>query len=193
MYNKLRQEYNKQSFKKYLKTNLGCKCRICGSEENIEYHHIIALAVGGDNSLSNIIPLCYECHQKAHRTRNVRKYCAERSDNYGRPSPLTYEQAEPILEQYFLCKIGAKECWKKLGYTGKVKLAGKKHYKRYKDEHGIIQSRNNIDLIASQPSKKNSKRNTDTEEIFNELEGRVVGYIKYNSGKTEVLIYSPQE
>ena len=188
----LRTQYNNPTSKQLLKDNLGDKCANCGSCYKVEYHHIVPLALGGTNKLSNIVPLCYQCHKAAHHGQHITKY-RKHSENYGRPSPLTYEQAEPILEQYFLCKIWAKECWKKLGYTGKVKLAEKKYYKRYKDEHGVVENKNNIDMLVARMSKKYLQTHIDTEEIFSELEGRPVGYIKYNSGKTEVLIYSPQE
>jgi len=45
---------------------IGRTCINCGSDENIEYHHVIPLSIGGRNVLSNIQPLCYECHSKLH-------------------------------------------------------------------------------------------------------------------------------
>jgi 5-methylcytosine-specific restriction endonuclease McrA len=42
------------------------RCVNCGSAEHIEYHHIVPLANGGNHIFTNIVPLCYECHLKAH-------------------------------------------------------------------------------------------------------------------------------
>lgn len=38
-------------------------CKICGSKENLELHHMIPLAIGGDNDNRNIIILCCNCHK----------------------------------------------------------------------------------------------------------------------------------
>jgi hypothetical protein len=40
----------------------GCMCRICGSEENLEVHHMLALTFGGKSTLKNLITLCEDCH-----------------------------------------------------------------------------------------------------------------------------------
>lgn len=45
---------------------VGTRCAKCGSDEYIEYHHIKPLSRGGTNKLSNIIPLCSQCHSKVH-------------------------------------------------------------------------------------------------------------------------------
>lgn len=46
----------------------GKTCIYCGKPAT-ELHHIIPRHMGGDNRLSNIVPLCYGCHQKAHSKR----------------------------------------------------------------------------------------------------------------------------
>lgn len=48
------------------KDYIGRVCVNCGSTEDIEYHHIVPLSLGGNDVLSNIQPLCYECHSKLH-------------------------------------------------------------------------------------------------------------------------------
>jgi hypothetical protein len=40
-------------------------CRICGSEENLEVHHMLALTYGGKSTLKNLITLCADCHYYA--------------------------------------------------------------------------------------------------------------------------------
>ena len=59
------------------------RCVNCGSDQHIELHHIVPLANGGNHIFTNIVPLCYDCHLKAHNkikrqsgyreTRNTRK------------------------------------------------------------------------------------------------------------------------
>lgn len=41
-------------------------CRNCGSTNAISAHHIIFVSEGGDDRLSNLITLCFDCHRKAH-------------------------------------------------------------------------------------------------------------------------------
>ena len=52
------------------------KCAYCGNVENLEIHHIKPRQMGLDNSPSNLIVLCRECHRKipiSKRTNNDRK------------------------------------------------------------------------------------------------------------------------
>lgn len=46
-------------------------CFFCGSNENLEHHHIIPVSEGGDNSYQNLISLCFSCHKKVHRMRSM--------------------------------------------------------------------------------------------------------------------------
>ena len=62
---------------------------------------------------------------------------------------MSHKDAEPILDDYFSCKIGAKECWEKLGYKGAPKLTGKKAYKEYVKRHKILYFKNKIDLLLN--------------------------------------------
>lgn len=41
-------------------------CSTCGSKKDIELHHIIPLAKGGNNEYYNLIYLCHDCHRKLH-------------------------------------------------------------------------------------------------------------------------------
>ena len=45
---------------------VGRVCVNCGETEEIEYHHIVPLSLGGNDVLSNICPLCAKCHGKVH-------------------------------------------------------------------------------------------------------------------------------
>ena len=41
-------------------------CANCGSEFNVQIHHIVPVSQGGGNKESNLVFLCRECHKKAH-------------------------------------------------------------------------------------------------------------------------------
>lgn len=46
------------------------KCVNCGSEKDIMFHHIVPLALGGNDIVSNIVPLCTDCHYLIHHEKN---------------------------------------------------------------------------------------------------------------------------
>lgn len=54
--------------KKNLKkcTSLNPCCRFCDSSTGLWAHHIRFVSEGGDDSLDNLISLCFNCHRKAH-------------------------------------------------------------------------------------------------------------------------------
>lgn len=162
----LRLEFNRPLFKQLLRDNLGDKCVNCNSDYKVEYHHIVPLALGGTNRLSNIVPLCYQCHKAAHNGRHMTQY-AKNSKNTGRPNKVSYEDAEPILDLYFSCIIGTAECIERLGYSKKTHMQDIPHHGKYKKENSILASKNRIDIIVQ-------KNNGEMPE-----DGREIGYIKY--------------
>ena len=50
----------------YLKSTVGDKCCSCGSSDNIEYHHVVPLSLGGQDVITNIYPVCSSCHSLIH-------------------------------------------------------------------------------------------------------------------------------
>ena len=46
----------------------GFKCQQCGSQENIEVHHIGAV---NTTSIDELITLCHKCHTEAHRQKTI--------------------------------------------------------------------------------------------------------------------------
>ena len=48
------------------KEEIGLQCCNCGSTSDLQYHHIIPVAIGGKDINSNICCLCYDCHYKLH-------------------------------------------------------------------------------------------------------------------------------
>ena len=55
------------------------KCRICGSYDLLEVHHISPWRISRDNSDENLITVCFHCHMNLHRfekysdLRNVKR------------------------------------------------------------------------------------------------------------------------
>ena len=42
-------------------------CAACGSEHDLQYHHLVPVSKGGEDDPTNIIVLCAGCHQKWHQ------------------------------------------------------------------------------------------------------------------------------
>ena len=146
-YIKLRNEFARKSFRTVMYEQLGRKCVNCGSTFKIEYHHIVPLINGGTNNLSNIVPLCVECHEKAHDKKGFK------SRGGGRPKLITFEDAEPTLHKYFNKEIGTKECKKLLGLSENNHSTMPDLCKIYKEKYNINNFYNNIDLLNSQKKR----------------------------------------
>ena len=152
MYDELRQEFTKPSFRNELENKLGNICVNCGTNELIEYHHIVPLKNGGTNKLTNIVPLCECCHYKAHDKTKMK------NRNGGRPKAIEFEQAEPILHRYYNLEIGTSETKLLLGLSENNKSTFPRLKKEYEEKHNIKGFYNNIDLLKSQVKRIQSMK-----------------------------------
>lgn len=41
-------------------------CALCGSNRQLQIHHVVKRSQGGTNSMHNLITLCSTCHANAH-------------------------------------------------------------------------------------------------------------------------------
>lgn len=61
-------------------------CIVCGYNKHIEIHHILPRSEGGENRLSNIVPLCPNCHTEVHydliKAEDYKKKTKEILDSY---------------------------------------------------------------------------------------------------------------
>lgn len=46
-------------------------CAACGNENDLQYHHLVPVVLGGKDEPSNIIVLCAVCHQKWHKQKGT--------------------------------------------------------------------------------------------------------------------------
>lgn len=102
------------------------RCQYCGRPAE-QYHHIVPRHMGGDNRLSNIVPLCYECHLKAHSKRGnahgkLGRKEIEPSDNFD-------EVADYYLDGIYCLKTA-------LEFTGMARNTFYKHLHRYAEREG---------------------------------------------------------
>lgn len=64
------EETSMRSVKKSLIDECGCTCWCCMKEfepNDLQGHHIVPVAQGGQTTKSNIALLCDECHKEKHR------------------------------------------------------------------------------------------------------------------------------
>lgn len=137
----LRMEFASATFRRDMKEQLGKTCVNCFSDKDIEYHHIVPLVNGGTNNLSNIVPLCKECHYKAH-DKEYKHGCS----NAGRPKKCNIEDENvlSILHRYFNLEIGKKETRSLLNITNNT--VWERITKEYKIKYNIPGSfKNTID------------------------------------------------
>ena len=94
------------------KEEIGLKCCNCGSEEDLQYHHIIPLSLGGNDINSNMCCLCYKCHYKLHHNGKDSKVAnygelikngkarAKQKEGFtdGRPKKKNKEQIQQMLQ-----------------------------------------------------------------------------------------------
>ena len=85
-------------------------CVICGTNKNLEHHHIKPLAMGGDDHQHNFLTLCIEHHSMIHQIRpgywnEMRKLqregfrkAKERGVKFGRKKSYTPEQEKQVWE-----------------------------------------------------------------------------------------------
>lgn len=169
---KLRAEHNKRVISGEYKEKLGCTCVNCGSTEEIEYHHIVPLCMGGTNRISNIAPVCKNCHVAIHGEAEYRKLAFQKAKR--KPKPKS-EDFERVFWQYAKCEIGITTAKGLLGMSPKAGLKSKKEYQ-------IFLYRNKIKKIVNHVEKYKNDDNWPPESSKS-----VIGYIVYEDGDIQEI------
>lgn len=96
---------------KAMKEALPKRCCNCGSTDNLTYHHIVPIIMGGNNIVSNIAVLCGKCHGLVHfdGKKEIRPHgdlikrgiqaAKERGVKNGR-KPADYERIMHLIARY---------------------------------------------------------------------------------------------
>lgn len=134
----LRTETTNYTFRKACK-ELGDRCANCGSDDHVEYHHIVPLCAGGTNNITNIVPLCRKCHLAAHSALPRKGHAGKG----GRPRKKLPDNYLDIFNDYINAVIGSKEFCRRLN-TGKH-VCEVEEFKKYLEEKGIVRVRSNVD------------------------------------------------
>ena len=150
----LRKEYLALKHGGELEMMLGSTCCNCGSQENIEYHHIVPLILGGTNRWTNITPLCSRCHKAAHRGRHISHYTSHA--NSGRPTKCTDDEAFDALDKWADGQIGMRKLRElmrlKEPKSGGSAINRSAQYKKWMRLRGYKRVKNTLDVTASNRS-----------------------------------------
>lgn len=135
---------------------------------------LFPLFLGGKDVITNIVPLCHQCHKAAHCGRHVSHYAA--SSNGGRKTKATGDKAEFVFEAYLNGEIGNRKACEMLGYADGARIRGVKAFKQFIRDKGIFKVRNLIDVVA-------------TTRLTGLTDGCCVGEIEYLDGHKENIYY----
>ena len=145
---KLRQEFVNGSFRKILADNIPAVCCNCGCTENVEYHHVVPLFRGGTNKLSNIVPLCNQCHKAVHMGQHISQY--KNHSHTGRPKRwLLTPEREEILWHWAKGEIGTIRFRELLGMGHRVQIKHTMMYQDFIKKHGIDNIKNTYDAVLA--------------------------------------------
>ena len=112
---------------------LGSVCCNCGADVGklIEYHHIVPLELGGKDIMSNLAPLCPECHSIV--TFGKKRKAPERS---GRKRKVYDEELmDGVFRRYTSGEIMELEARRELG-TG-CRIRDMIQFKEWAEKNGI--------------------------------------------------------
>ena len=155
----------------------GSKCVNCGFEDRIEWHHVVPLEIGGNDTFENMIPLCHECHKAVTHHELVLKTRGRCHDHHGgRPVDLP-KGCEDIYTDFVRCRISKTEAAERLGKGGK--FIENVAFKDYLKRNNIKKYRNNIDIYLSKHTCL--------------IAGKSIGYIEYMDGKVETMYVGAEE
>lgn len=170
-----RREYDRLRFDGVLARECGSACVNCGTEENIEYHHVVPLRLGGTNNLRNIVPLCHRCHKAAHGSHHMHKYVE--NPNAGRKPKIPDEEAFPIFDRWIDGQFGSRKCQELLHLSSGTRPNQTAQFKRYMADRGITSVRNNYDVgMTSSYDKLNEKY--------------VVGFVVFSDGAKRDILFN---
>lgn len=99
-----RKQFSKKKLEKLLSTFNG-KCRMCqcviDGASGLEWDHRIPLALGGEDELANLEPLCIRCHRTKTKSdvTQIAKATRQRQRNLGISKPKARIPQKPKMKR----------------------------------------------------------------------------------------------
>ena len=114
----------------------GDRCIMCtknAPKQKVEWHHIVELADGGENTIENVIPLCHKHHMMVHHTpKRARVY--KDFHTGGRPRA---KLDDDVMLKYIHTEIDMDTAHDLLGLGRATKLCECMEYKAFWKRIGI--------------------------------------------------------
>lgn len=147
-YEELRQEFTGEVFRRHMVKALGNRCVNCDSDENVEYHHIVPLKLGGSNRYTNIVPLCHKCHVAAHTGRDINQIKSNPKRG-GRPKKWLYsEECDEHFWKWAEGRIGTNRLKEIFGMGNRVHVKSTDMYQGFIEKYGISDIKNVRDMVV---------------------------------------------
>lgn len=149
----VRKKATRLELKKQILEHCGTVCANCGSDRDVEYHHIVPLSNGGSIRPSNVVALCTICHLKAHgKLKYYNSWTCKYEMKMDKP-----ENADVTIEKFLKGEISKYDVYEEWGIADKV-LHQISFFNRYLNRHNIVSYRNFINLV------KNRRANTSKDD-----------------------------
>lgn len=174
-----RNEYRRLKLSGTLAAECGTACVNCESTENIEYHHIVPLILGGTNNLRNIVPLCHRCHKAAHCGGHISNYTDQSKG--GRKPKIPDEEAFPIYDQWLEGKFGNIKCQELLNLGKGTHCHKTAQFKRWCKSRGIADVKHRLDYAVV-------TRYSGSGDFFSDPVGYVI-YDEEHGGRREDIYF----
>ena len=170
----------RKSFSRELQNALvrehGHVCAGCGKETETKWHHIVPVALGGEDRVSNIVPLCHACHCAAHSGQHMSHYINKKNMS-GRPPKVSNREAFKALDMLAAGKIGIRGCKQLMKLSGKTEPRQTAQYKRWCAARGIADVRNILDTKITNGSAMVAS-------------GDVIGEVEYADGTKKDILFN---
>lgn len=168
-------EFRSYPFRRMLSRHLGSTCVNCGSGEMVEYHHVVPLSLGGTNSLTNIVPLCYACHKAAHNGRHIQHFADHSRSKDGRPPKCDDDTAFRALDLLADGQIGIRKCKEMMHLADRTQPNNTGQYKKWCKLRGIESVRNFLDVKVTNKCRPVAS-------------GTTIGEIAYSDGTKKSIL-----
>lgn len=169
------------NFRNKISEELSRKCCNCASEELIEYHHIVPICVGGNDIIENIVPLCRECHYKAHG--KVWRVNRDEMKRAGKKPKVEYKQAKKYIKQYFDGEITGNELKEKLRISKRTSVSSIRNVKKYIREEMIDKEKVGR---ASKVSQQTSASQTMFDNLYRKKKKYIKKYVEKQIDEVEL-------
>jgi predicted transcriptional regulator len=154
---------------------IGSVCSNCGSNEELQYHHIIPLNAGGKNIRSNIVCLCGSCHdlvhgitRKGYHNESVKKGIKEakaKGKHVGKPFSQIYTMPQ-VFDELYLRHINEGLSVVEMAEILNVSKTAVYKYMSYRRENEQFNQHENRDPNLPDRTQKISKKQTEFDELY---------------------------